>query len=165
MNKAVSTPVLLELASLPREHVGPFLLLGVEKTASKEQVEASWARRVILARKSQIKIPLEDINWAREVLNDQTKRIRADAASLNLDAASGTLRRLTDELAAAVECRPLDQEKDLSGYEPPLEKLDAAAIRAAILIPEIPMETPATHAIFEEALREPVDPWNLPVAW
>ena len=32
-----------ELASLPREQVGPFLLLGLDKTADKEQIEANWA--------------------------------------------------------------------------------------------------------------------------
>src|SRR5438132_13782945 len=50
-------PVVLELAPLPREKSGPFLLLGVEKDADKELIEASWARRVIGARKNQISVP------------------------------------------------------------------------------------------------------------
>jgi len=45
-------PVILELASLPREQIGPFLLLGLDKDADKEQIEANWARRVIWARKN-----------------------------------------------------------------------------------------------------------------
>src|ERR671933_158280 len=63
-------PVVLELASLPREQVGPFLLLGLDKAADKKQMERHWADRVKWARKQQIKVPLEDINWARDVLGD-----------------------------------------------------------------------------------------------
>lgn len=37
-----SEPVVLELAPLPREQIGPFLLLGLEKDADREQIEASW---------------------------------------------------------------------------------------------------------------------------
>src|SRR5437899_5211457 len=84
-------PVVLELAPLPREQIGPFLLLGLEKDAGPEQVEANWAQRVIWSRKNQINVPLEDINWAREVINDPDKRIRADAATLNADTIDGTL--------------------------------------------------------------------------
>ena len=47
-------PVLLELAPLPREKIGPFILLGLEKDASPEEIEAHWAQRVIWARKNHI---------------------------------------------------------------------------------------------------------------
>ena len=40
-------PIVLDLAPLPREQIGPFLLLGLDKDADKEQIEANWARRVI----------------------------------------------------------------------------------------------------------------------
>ena len=33
-------PVLLELAPLPREKIGPFILLGLEKDATAEETEA-----------------------------------------------------------------------------------------------------------------------------
>ena len=56
-------PVVLELAALPREQLGPFLLLGLDKNADAEAIEASWAQRVIWARKNQIRTPLGDINW------------------------------------------------------------------------------------------------------
>jgi len=75
---------------LPREQIGPFLLLGLDKTADKELIEASWARRIIWARKGIVKTALEDVNWAREVLNDAAQRTRADAASLNLDTMAGS---------------------------------------------------------------------------
>ena len=38
-------PVLLELATLPREQMGPFLMLGLEKDASKDDIEAHWAEQ------------------------------------------------------------------------------------------------------------------------
>src|SRR5579884_2182683 len=87
-------PVVLELAPLPREQIGPFLILGLDKDADKDQIEANWARRVIWARKNQTRLPLEDINWARETVNDPDKRLRADVTSLNADTSDGTLRRL-----------------------------------------------------------------------
>jgi hypothetical protein len=165
----LSQPVVLELAPLPREQVGPFLLLGLEKTAEKEQIEASWARRVIWARKEQIKVPLEDINWAREVLNDADKRIRADAASLNLDTSDGVLHDLKgrhgSDAASALGCRPLDIEKDLCEYAPAAEIPDLQAIQNAIAVPDIPEEVPAARGILEQFVREPLDPWNLPVSW
>jgi hypothetical protein len=81
-------PVVLELAALPREQLGPFLLLGLDKNADAEAIEASWAQRVIWARKNQIRTPLGDINWAREVINDPDRRVRADLTSLNTDTAA-----------------------------------------------------------------------------
>src|SRR5712691_8938717 len=88
-------PVILELAPLPREQIGPFILLGLSKTADQEEIEANWAQRVIWARKKQFRIPLEDVNWARETINSSEKRVRADIASLNADTAEKTLQRLS----------------------------------------------------------------------
>src|SRR6266436_8499936 len=95
-------PVLLELAPLPREKIGPFILLGLEKDASPEEIEAHWAQRVIWARKNQIAVALTEINWAREALNDPDKRVRADAASLNVDV---TTRILQDLEIGRASCR------------------------------------------------------------
>ena len=112
-------PVVLQLAPLPREQVGPFLLLGLDKLAGKEAIEAHWAQRVIWARKNQSKVPLEDINWARETINDLERRIRADAASLNVDTCAGVLRRLSEryggQLPQGSSGAPLDVEKELAG--------------------------------------------------
>ena len=74
-------PVVLELAALPREQVGPFLLLGLDKTADKKQIERHWADRIKWARKQQVKVALEDVNWARDALGDLERRIRADVGS------------------------------------------------------------------------------------
>src|SRR5437588_10194862 len=106
-------PVVLELAPLPREQIGPFLILGLDKDADKDQIEANWARRVIWARKGQTRLPLEDINWAREAVSDPDKRLRCDVLSLNLDLSDGTLRRLGQRYgvtgaAPAVGWQPLD---------------------------------------------------------
>src|SRR5207248_8412776 len=84
-------PVLLELAHLPREQVGPFLLLGLDKEASKDDIEANWAERIKWARKGQTNFTLEEINWARDLLNDVAKRMAADATTLNLDTTEGML--------------------------------------------------------------------------
>jgi hypothetical protein len=165
MNKSSKTPVVLELAALPRDQVGPFLLLGVDKLADKEQIEASWAQRVIWARKNQSKVPLEDINWARENLSDPEKRIRADACSLNADTTAGTLRHLLERYSGinqpAPGCVPLDVEKPLAGYTPPTEIPDADALRRAIMVPDVPQEFPAIQKLLDDFLAEPLDPWKL----
>src|SRR5918999_1359474 len=90
-------PIILELAPLPREQVGPFLLLGLDKTAVKEAIDAAWAQRLI---------------WARKGINDPDRRVRADASSLNLDLAEGVMRKLADRFSGktAYACRPLDVE-------------------------------------------------------
>src|SRR2546421_6423802 len=108
--------IVLELAPPPRERVGPFLLLGVEKDATPEEIEARWAQRVIWARKGQIDVPLENINWAREILNDPEKRLQADVTSLNLDLTDRVLARLESAGGGASACgwRPLDREKSLA---------------------------------------------------
>src|SRR5215813_13672720 len=87
-------PIVLELATLTREQVGPFLLLGLEKDAGKDQIEANWADRLKWARKGQIRVPLEDVNWARDVLGEAERRARLDAASLNVDTSDGLLHQL-----------------------------------------------------------------------
>ena len=159
-----NTPVVLDLAPLPREQVGPFLLLGVDKAADKAAIEANWAQRIIWARKALIKVPLEDVNWAREVINDAEKRVRADAASFNLDTIDGALRRLgeryTDPRAVA-RSEPLDVEKALADYTPPTPVPDAGEVRAAITVPDVPEEVPAVRRVLERFLQEPLDPWKL----
>jgi hypothetical protein len=156
-------PVVLELAPLPREQVGPFLLLGLDKTAGKEEIEANWADRVKWARKGLIKTPLEDVNWAREVIRDPDKRVRADAASLNLDTTAGVLRRLSERYGGtAAGARPLDVEKPLADYTPAGEVPDPDAERAAVTVPDVPAEVPAARQLLERLAREPLDPWDPP---
>src|SRR5262249_15618729 len=123
-------PIVLELAPLPREQIGPFLLLGVDKDAHEEQIEANWAQRVIWARKQQVRIPLEDINWAREVINDSERRVRADASSLNADTSDAVLRRLSRRYGNQEEAAwpTLDVEKPLQDYTPDIEVPDPQAV-------------------------------------
>ncbi len=158
-------PVILELAPLPREQIGPFVLLGLDKDADKEQIEACWARRVIWARKNQIRLALEDINWAREVVSDLEKRVRADAASLNADTADKVLARLGKRYTSTEQGRPpwqpLDREKDLAGYTPAVEVPDPDAVRATIALPELAAEMPAAAALLLQSVQQPLDPWNL----
>jgi hypothetical protein len=159
-----SEPVVLELAPLPREQIGPFLLLGLDKDADKEQIEANWARRVIWARKNQTRVPLEDINWAREVISDADRRVRADAAGFNPDTTDLLLRRWCARFGVAggeagVAWQPLDAEAPLADYAPPAEVPDANEVRAALTVPEVPPEVPAVPRLLEQLAREPIDPW------
>jgi hypothetical protein len=169
MSNSPSDPVLLELAPLGREQIGPFLLLGVDKQADQAAVERSWADRLKLARWNQIDVSLADINWARAILSDPEKRIRAEAATLNLDTADAVLRRLEEQFGCdgpmGARCKPLDVERDLTDYSPAVEIPDTATYRASIVAGEIPEEVPAARKILEECLREPLDPWDLPVRW
>jgi hypothetical protein len=158
-------PVILELAPLPREQVGPFILLGVPKTADQEQIEANWAQRVIWSRKKQIRVPLEDVNWAREVINDPERRVRADVTSLNVDTGDETLRRLAQRSGAAgargAGWHPLDVEKNLAAYAPPTDLPDPAEVKSALRVPEVPREFPHVGRILEQFVQEPLDPWKL----
>src|SRR6266852_4624661 len=108
-------PVVLDLAPPPREQVGPFLLLGLEKDAGSDEVEANWAKRLIWARKKQFRLALEDVNWAREIINQPEHRVRADAVSLNTDTVDGMLRRLRKRFGAEENCpigwQAIDVEK------------------------------------------------------
>src|SRR5947209_14109801 len=87
-------PIVLDVAALPREQIGPFLILGVDKDAANSQIEAHWAQRLIWSRAKQVRTPLEDVNWAKEVLLDRDRRVMADAISLNPDTSGGELREV-----------------------------------------------------------------------
>jgi hypothetical protein len=142
------------------------LILGVAKTATREQVEEQWAKRLIWARKKLFKVPLEDINWAREVMNDGDKRLLADAETLNLDTPDGVLRDLINRRHAGdnqrAACHPLDVEKSLADFTPPVEIPDMEEVRRSIHVPELPREFPAVGQLLEQLAREPLDPWNTP---
>jgi hypothetical protein len=159
-------PVVLELAPLPREQLGPFLLLGVDKAASPEQIEANWAQRLIWARKNQLGVPLEDINWAREVLSDPDRRARADASSLNPDTADGLLAALTQQLPWAGESslpgwQPLDVENELNHYAPAAEVPDWREVRTEVALPDLPRDFPIVPHLLQQLAREAIDPWAL----
>src|SRR5579871_5182804 len=161
-------PIVLELATLPREQVGPFLLLGLDKTADKETLDAHWAERLKWARKGLSKVPLEDINWAREVLSDLERRIRADAASLNADTTDGMLAQFAQrygvqEGKAVRAWEALDNEKALADYRPPAEVPDPASVRAALIVPEVPEDMPAVPLLLERLAQQPLDPWAIDI--
>lgn len=162
-NKQAVLPVILELAALPREQVGPFLILGVDKVADREEVDAAWAKRLIWARKGLVKTSLEDINWARDVLNESERRFRADAASLNLDTSDGVLRRLHQRYAGKTQGevggRPLDAEPALADYAPSIPVPDPDEVRKDITVGEVPRDLPAVAVLLDEFLRAPIDPW------
>jgi hypothetical protein len=159
-------PVVLDLASLPREQIGPFLLLGLEKHATRADIDAHWAERLKWARKQLIKVPLEDINWARDLLKNGDRWVRADADSLNIEASDAHLSTLCRRFGVADGqpgrlWQPLDSEKALSDYIPPVEVPDVEEMRAAVMPPEVPEEVPAAAVLLEDLARQPLDPWAL----
>jgi len=158
-------PVVLELAPLPREQLGPFLILGLEKDAQGEPVEAAWAQRVIAARKNQVSVPLEDINWAREVIKDAERHLRAQVTSLNLDTAAGVLRRLGERFAVggAPQWPPFDVEKPLADYTPAVDVPRPEEVRQSVAVPELPDDLPAVAWLLEQIANEPLDPWAVPL--
>ncbi len=157
-------PVVLELASLPREQMGAFLILGLDKSSERGAVEQHWADRLKWARRQLIKVPLEDINWAREELSDVGRRIKADAGSLNVDTSDAVLAGLSERFGltsgqATRMWQPLDNEKPLADFSPPAEVPDRDAVRGAIALPPIPEEMPAVNVLLRRWAEQPIDPW------
>jgi hypothetical protein len=163
-------PIVLELAPLPREQIGPFLLLGVPKDADREQIEAAWAERVKVSRRNLIRVPLEDINWAREVINDPDRRYRAASATINLDTGDSILQELAracglgETPTPTPTWKPYDSEKALADWTPAVPVPDPLSIAQTIAVPEVPLELPAVAMILKQFLPETLDPWALNLA-
>ena len=157
-------PMILDVAALPREQIGPFLILGVDKDATNAEIEAHWAQRLIWARTRQIRTPLEDVNWAKEVLLDRDRRVVADAISLNPDTASGELQQLLAKHGPLEPEVPtwVPREGPLPELPDPPHNLvpDLTALCATLPTPEIPIELPAVARLLEEVRTAPLDPWN-----
>ncbi len=157
---------MLELATLTREQMGPYLLLGLDKSADKEQIDRHWADRVkwALRQPSQVKAAREDVNWAHEILKEIDKRLHFDVSSLNTDTADGVIGRLTSRYGVngaqpGRAWQPLDNEKPLADYMPPAELPDAAEVRAAFVVQETPEEVPFAASLLESLAQQDLDPW------
>jgi hypothetical protein len=149
----------IALGPLPRERVGPFLILGIPKDAGDEAIEAAWAQRVLWARQGKTGIPLGDIHWARAVLRDPEQRVAADGASLNPDIAGEELRRLARlwNLDGRPVWTPLDPDPPALETDVP----DPAALRPTVPAPAVPVDLPGVARWLEEFGRGPLDPWSL----
>lgn len=158
-------PVVLQLAPLPRTQIGPFLILGVDKDADRETIEAAWAEKVKLARRGLIKTPLEDINWAREMLTNKELRLRCDAVALNIDTTDGTLKKLKERYQGKqqveIRCKPIDTEKWLADYSPGTPAPTIEEIRQIVALPELPRDMPAVRVMLESFVQEEIDPWQV----
>jgi len=151
----------VELASLPREQVGPFLILGVPKDADAETIEAHWAQRVLWARQGKSRIPLEDIHWARQVLRDPERRLIADAASLNPDTTGNDLRRLAQSFhldPPRPAWEPIEPELPVG---PEMEVPDPTEVQSRLPAPDVPLKLPAVAGWLERFARAPIDPWSV----
>jgi len=159
-----ANPVVLELASLPREQVGPFFLLGVPKEADQDQIEKHWVDRVKWCLQNKVKMSREDVNWAHEMLKDLASRVRSDVASLNVDTSEAVLHKLTQRYGSGERGRmwqPLDSEKPLAEYSPAAEVPTAESVRSALTVPEIPEELPAVWQLLERLAQTALDPWTV----
>ena len=155
----------IEQSGASREKIGPFLLLGLDKDAGAEQVEAHWAQRVIWARKERSVVPLADINWARSVLTDPEARVRADVTSLNPDTLGGTVRELLERFnrsePGAPSWRPMDSDERASDFAPATAVPSPADVRRGIHLPEVPDDFPDVAELLERMIDAPLDPWDL----
>jgi hypothetical protein len=155
-----SHDVPIAVAPLPREQVGPFLILGVPKNASDDVIEAAWAQRVLWARQGKTAISLEDVHWARAILRDPEQRMAADAASLNPDIASEELRRLSKFWGLSpgrADWQPLDPDPPAVSADVP----DPEALKPTVPAPAVPVDLPGVARWLEEFARGPLDPWSL----
>ena len=57
--------------------------------------------------------------------------------------------------------QPLDAEKPLADYTPAVEVPDTEAVRAAIVVPEVPEEVPAVAPLLRQFAEQSIDPWAL----
>jgi hypothetical protein len=159
--------LVLELVALPRDQVGPFLLLGLDKDATPEQIEAHWAQRVLWARKGRIRTPLEDINWAREVLRDADQRAVAEVASLNVVLSDGYLHKLAESFglegrpgtATRPQWQPLEKEEG-GRMKDEEESIDPPSVSPPSL-EEVMAEFPSAVELLRRAVQEPIDPWSV----
>ncbi len=160
-------PLIVELAPLPREQMGPFLLLGLDKDASAEQIATHAAERLAWAQEAPLPVSAEDINWAQDVLREPEARLRADVASLNLDLAEQMIGQLAARFAVdshrAGLWQPIDIPEPADEDSTPLP--DPEALRTSIVLPDPPSEAPAIARIVQEWIEQPMDPWaiELPV--
>lgn len=165
MSQPSAEPLMLDIAALPREQIGPFLLLGVDKDADTKEIEAHWAQRLIWARAKQIRTPLEDINWAKEQLLDRERRVLADVTSFNADTSAGDLKQLLEKHG------PLEPEVPTwVPAEAPLPELpllapgampEVESLRASLALPDIPLVFPTVDRILLELTSAPIDPWSI----
>jgi hypothetical protein len=159
-------PIVLELAALSREQMGPYLLLGLDKSADKERIDKHWADRVkwALRQPPQCKASREDVNWAHELLKEIDRRIRSDVTSLNTDTADGVIGQLCNRFGVnggqpTRGWQPLDKEKPLADYAPSAEVPNAGEVRAALVVPETPEEMPFAATLLERLAQQEIDPW------
>jgi hypothetical protein len=159
-----ANPVVLELASLPREQIGPFFLLGVPKEADQDQIERHWVDRVKWCLQNKVKLSREDVNWAHEMLKDLVSRVRSDVSSLNVDTSEGVLLKLAQRYGSGEQGRlwqPLDSEKPLAEYSPAAEVPTAESVRSALTVPEVPEELPALAQLLDRLAQTALDPWTV----
>jgi hypothetical protein len=145
--------------------MGPFLILGLDKDASPEEVDKAWRERLQWVEQGWSNVSCDDLNWAHDVLLDPERRVAADAASLNPDTLAQPCRHLLTTSESADWEQPSwpildDAWPELPPFPPDLPENRASEVGAAP-IPEIPREVPALTRLIKQWLDRPIDPWIL----
>jgi len=154
----------LSTARLPWQQAGPFLILGLDKDASSEQVESATRQRLDWIRQGILSCSEEDLNWARDMLLDAEQRIVADAQSLNLDTLDRQWQQLRDTHDSTDWEHPHWPIWDYPLPEIPVpspEQGDANGAKTCDPpLPEIPDEIPALSQLIDDWRSRRIDPWN-----
>ena len=143
---------------------------GAVSVAGPRQDGGQGGDRRPLGRPSEVgaqgtaKVPLEDINWAREILNDVERRIRADAASLNADTQRRRARRSSP---SATACRTVAGRLAAAGQREGAGRLSTAGRsarrqrgtgRCALPFPRCPKNCRPCRSA-RSLVQQPLDPW------
>lgn len=150
MKDRTEGPPVVELAPLPRELRGPFLILGVEKDAGADEIEAGWRRHA----------GVPDADWARQILGEPTRRLRADVESLNIDTLGRVLRELErSHPPAGPTWEPTDVEAGAEDVTP-LPSVEEVRAAPDLTAAAVPRDAPAAAELLRQFVGDLPDPWD-----
>jgi hypothetical protein len=144
-----------------RERAGPFLILGIDKDADAATIAAQFERQRHAVQAGLCHWTLDDLDWARNELQDAKQRLAADLNSLDVDLASGEIHRLA-RLYSLADGRPGWEPLD---PEPKVELMPPAAVSVERLVadvpqPDVPLEIPAINRWLDQFAHQVADPWT-----
>jgi hypothetical protein len=145
-----------------REMAGPFLILGVDKDVDDAKIESQYELQRAAVERGECHWSIDDLEWAKRILNDPYRRLEADLDNLNSDLASGEVHRL--QRLYHLDGSPPGWEA--IDPEPPIDlpnndAIDPLTLTKDIPTPEIPFELPAINAWLEQFAAAITDPWTM----
>jgi hypothetical protein len=152
-------PVVLDLAPLPKEKMGPFIILGVAKEATPKEIESAFQERLLGIQAGDFPLGEEDIHWAKERLSDPEDRLNADVVSMNAEILNSPIRRMNKS----------DSENSWSSRDATTrfnvtieEDLQLAidAITKDLVVPDLEFDVSKLGRLIKESENPSWDPWN-----